>query len=298
MLLFHKIEDGGLGLQHIKSKALAHLIATFLQTASGKIFQQSLFHSWLLRYHVEEHRELPDPGTTPYYNQQFFKIIKEVKENTPLNPVHMSVKEWYKYLLERNVVKREIDEEGRQELIPCKVEIDFPNVFWSETYRISRLHGLSPATKSFLFRLTHCLLPSKERLNHLTPATSPLCWCNSGESESYRHLFFQCSKNGLAGQALLRVIRCYDANISEDKSLRLELSAVDPFLLASVALLATGLEFIWERRKLKKSTTNSQIRAELEFSVSIRRKSRSKSIRESAGIMDNMIINFYEQLLV
>ena len=209
----------------------------------------------------------------------------------------MSVKHRYKCILERNVVKQEFDDESRQELIPCKVEFDFPNVFWSESYRISRLHGLSPATKSFLFKLIHGLLPSKERLHHLTPATSPLCWCNSGEPESYRHLFFQCSKNCTAGQALLRVIRCYDANILEENSLRLELSAVDPFLLPSVAILATGLEFIWERRKMKKSTTNSQIRAELEFGVSIRRKSRSRIIKESATIMDNMITNFFEQLL-
>ena len=121
--------------------------------------------------------------------------------------------------------------------------------------------------------------------------------CNSDEPESYRHLFFRCSKNCTAGQALLRVIRCYDANILEENSLRLELSAVDPFLLPSVAILATGLEFIWERRKMKKSTTNSQIRAELEFGVSIRRKSRSRIIKESATIMDNMITNFFEQLL-
>ena len=209
----------------------------------------------------------------------------------------MSVKHRYKCILERNVVKQEFDDESRQELIPCKVEFDFPNVFWSESYRISRLHGLSPATKSFLFKLIHGLLPSKERLHHLTPATSPLCWCNSGEPESYRHLFFQCSKNRTAGQALLRVLRCYDGNISEENSLRLELSAVDPFLLPSVAILATGLELIWERRKMKKSTTNSQTRSELEFSVSIRRKSRSRMIKESANIMDNMITNFFEQLL-
>ena len=92
------------------------------------------------------------------------------------------------------------------------------------------------------------------------------------------------------------MIRSYDRNISEEKALHLELSAVDPFLFPSVAMLATGLELIWERRKLKKSTTNFQMRAELELSVSIRRKSRAKSIREAANIMDNMISNFFDLL--
>ena len=134
--------------------------------------------------------------------------------------------------------------EHRQELIPCKVELHHPNVFWSESYRISRLHGLSPASKSFLFKLMHCLLPSKERLHHLTPTTSPLCWCDSGEYETYQHLFFTCPKNTQAGQSIIRVIRSYDRNISEEKALHLELQAVDPFLLPSVVMLATGLELI------------------------------------------------------
>ena len=34
----------------------------------------------------------------------------------------MTVKEWYKLLLEKNITMRNIDQEGRMELIPCKVE--------------------------------------------------------------------------------------------------------------------------------------------------------------------------------
>ena len=127
------------------------------------------------------------------------QLISEVKENTPLNPIQMSVKEWYKFLLERNVVKRAVDMENRQELIPCKVEMSDPSVFWSESYLLCRLQGLSPSSKSFVFKLIHCLLPSKERLHHLTPATSPLCWCDSGQHETYQHLFFECPKNEQAG---------------------------------------------------------------------------------------------------
>ena len=33
------------------------------------------------------------------------------------------------------------------------------------------------------------------------------------------------------------------------RSLRLELKADDPFLLASTSILATGLEFIWEKKE-------------------------------------------------
>ena len=37
--LFRRVQDGGLGLQHVKSKSLAHLISTFLLTAANKNYQ-------------------------------------------------------------------------------------------------------------------------------------------------------------------------------------------------------------------------------------------------------------------
>ena len=167
----------------------------------------------------------------------------------------MTVKEWYRLILERNVTMRKVDQEGRQELVPCKVEEKQPQVFWSESYRLSRLHGLSPASKSFLFKLIHTLLPSKERVHHLTATSSPLCWCNSGEPETYLHLFFQCQKNNLAGAALLRYIKAYDKKMSHERTLQLENEADETFLLPTVSILAVGLEFIWEQRKLKRTTS-------------------------------------------
>ena len=70
-----------------------------------------------------------------------------MKEKTPLNPVYMSVKEWYLLLLEKNVTKREVDQEGRMELVPCKVKEKNPEVCWSESYIICRLPGLSTENK-------------------------------------------------------------------------------------------------------------------------------------------------------
>ena len=293
VLLFRTVEEGGLGLHHLQSKAQAHLIATFLQTVSGSHFQQSLFHSWLYRYHIESQTQLPDPGYTPYYDKKFFTIIKEVEENSPLNPLYLTIKEWYNLLLKMNVTMHKVDQEDRFELIPCKVEEREPTFFWSESYRISRLLGLSPDSKSFLFKLIHTLLPSKERLHHLTPAISPSCWCAAGATETYHHLFFECSKNKEAGQALLTCIKSYNRDLSPTMSLRLELTADDPFLLPSVALLSAGLELIWERRKTKKRTALYEMRSELELAVSIRRRSRSRTIREAADIMLNMIVNFF-----
>ena len=113
VLLYRRLEEGGLGLHHVQSKAQAHLIATFLQTAASKRFRNSLFHSWMFRFHVEGDTSLPDPGFTSYYNQKFFNIIKFVQDKTPLNQFYMSVKQWYLLLVEQNVTRREVDQDDR-----------------------------------------------------------------------------------------------------------------------------------------------------------------------------------------
>ena len=91
----------------------------------------------------------------------------------------------------------------------------------------------------------------------------------------------------------MQCAKTYDRNLTEVKSMRLELTADDPFLMPTIAILTTGLEFIWENRKLKKPTALYTLRAELELAVSIRRKSSSRRVREAASIMNNMILNFF-----
>ena len=240
--LFRQVQDGGLGLQHVRCKALAHLISTFLLTAANRNYQQSLYSSWLYRYHVEGDTSLPDPGFPPYYTPAFFKIIRDVKENSSLNPIWLTVKQWYSYLLEKLVTMREVDQDGRQELVPNRIEESFPTIQWGEPYRLSRLQGLSPSSKSFLFKLVHQLLPSRARVNRIIPANSPLCWCGSGESETYLHSFYTCSKNSEASDAMLRCAKTYDTELTPEKSLSLQVKADEVFMLAT--LITTGLETI------------------------------------------------------
>ena len=44
-----------------------------------------------------------NPGTTPYYDEEFFKRIKGVKEEGLLNVTTRSSSTWYKIMLENNV---------------------------------------------------------------------------------------------------------------------------------------------------------------------------------------------------
>ena len=177
VMLYRRVEEGGLGLHHVQSKALAHLISTFIQTAANKRFRRSLFHSWLYRFHIEGEDNLPNPGFTPYYDRNFFEVIKEAHTQPQLNPPEMTVSQWYQFLLSRNLTKQVINEVPV--LVPCRIEEKYPQICWADSYRISRLKGLSPQNKSFLFKLIHELLPSKERLNHLNLAPTSLCWCSN-----------------------------------------------------------------------------------------------------------------------
>ena len=292
VLLFRPTDEGGLGLHHIQSKSLAHLVATFLQTAAKTGFARSLFHETLYRYHVLGELDLPNPGYTPYYNAEFFRIIKDVKENTPLNPKNMLVKEWYRHLVEKNVTMREIDNEGRMEKRLCRSEEKEPDIDWFHSYRLSRTKGLSNESKSFWFKQLHELHTTKFRVHQILPNNSALCWCNSGVEETYLHCFFECVKNKEAAAEIIHLTQVYDADLSASKALKLQIKAENIYESAAVLILTTGLELIWKNRSERKSTSLAMIRSELESAVNLRRRSRNTRVRETAAIVSNTLQNF------
>jgi hypothetical protein len=249
-----------------------------LQTAANPRFQQSLLHNCCL-----EDDSLEKPNMPPYYNQCFFNIINKVKENTPLNPVHMNVKQWYNYLLEEEVTMEVVDNEGRQQARKCRVELLMPNNDWSKSFYLSRMRGLTTETRSFNFKLLHQLLPCNERLNRILPNNHPNCTlCTTNQIESPVHAFFSCDRNSQAAQYLVHLTRPYDSTITEDKILLFDISTTDPiYELPALLVLATGLSFIWLNRVNKKRTTLYQIRAELECLVSLLRKSWSRNLKEA-----------------
>ena len=85
---------------------------------------------------------------------------------------------------------------------------------------------------------------------------------------------------------------CPDLDLTETKSLLLQVKADEVFTLATITILTTGLELIWSNRQQKKATTLFMMRAELECAVSIRRRSRNHLIREAGKIITNIVTNF------
>ena len=100
IIMYRQPELGGLGLFNVKVRSMAMLIHTFLSQAISSLFPANMYHNTLYRWHVLEQRDLPNPGRPPYYSSDFFSLINDVHENTPLNVTWISVKEWYRLLLE------------------------------------------------------------------------------------------------------------------------------------------------------------------------------------------------------
>ena len=105
LVLYRHSEDGGLGLLNVKVRALALLIRSFLETAINPSFRHSLYHEMLFRYHVLDESSLPNPGFPPFYDSEFFKTIQHYHLNSPLNVGVITTRQWYRILLEDQVLQ-------------------------------------------------------------------------------------------------------------------------------------------------------------------------------------------------
>ena len=260
-------------------RSLALLIRSFVETSANPKFRHSLYHELLYRYHVLQEVTLPNPGLPPYYDQTFFDTIKHYKENSTLNITTMSTKQWYRMLLEDQVLMTPATKTSAPKLLPVRVELLHPTLDWSWIWKMSRTKGLGSDLTAFLFRLLHQLLPTKDRVARLggDQAAHPgRCGHCQAEVEDQLHAFFSCQKNLVPGLALLGYIQKVVPNLNPEDALRLNLGQdlSDEDQLATMCLLSTGLKFIWEARVEKKPIVVYKMRAEIEAKISILRRTK------------------------
>ena len=280
LVLYRKPEEGGLGLFNVKIRALALLIRTFLETSANPTFRHSLYHETLYRYHVLGEVSLPDPGLPPFYSEDFFKTIQHYHVNSPMNIARMSTKEWYRVLLEDQLLMSQPTENNPAQLLPTRVETLSPENDWPEIWRLARISGLSSQLTSFLFKLLHGLLPTQDRVDDGDqPGHYQHC---HDEVEDPLHALFFCHLSQVAGLGLLGYAQKTVPNLSPEAAIKLDIGAAlsDKEELATVCLLATGWMYIWEARSQKKRVTLYKMRAEVEAMITILRKSRHREVGE------------------
>ena len=214
--MFRPPSFGGLGIHHVKLKALAALTRTFLETACNPNFLPSLYHSCLYRFYVLEDSSLPNPGIPPFYSLDFFNKIKQVHNDTPLNITTMTEKQWYRlYLEDCCTMESDGQSDGQSNYIPTRIELASPSTDWEKSWRLARLRGLGPEHTSFLFKLMHKLLLTKERLNRTNPGVTSTCQargCTGDVIESLEHALVGYAANNNVGKALMHTLRFHHSS--------------------------------------------------------------------------------------
>ena len=258
-----------------------------METASNPRFRSSLYHSLLFRYHVLGETSLPDPGYPPYYSLDFFSKIRQVHLETPLNVSYMSEKQWYQFLLEDSCIM-EVDMEGNSSMKMCRVERASPGTDWEKSWRLARLPGLGPENTSFLLRMMHDILPTKERVARTLLRASPACSMpGCGEQvEDRGHALLECLGNNGVGASLMRCLRNFDQTVETEQVLRLELNVEEDFELPLVWMIASLFLIVWDLITTKSRIQLYEVRAQLEAKINLLRETRHS---DAATILDQLV---------
>ena len=281
LILHRHVKNGGLGLVSVKYKSLAFLIKTFLELAIYPSYINSLYLNVLYRFYIL-HENLPAPTLPPYYDQDNFNTIAESRNNSE-NILSMSVKQWYEYLVKRNISMDFINEEFV--LKPCRAERIQANVQWDTVWANVRVSAVSNSSKSFAWKLVHDLLPTEKRLSVTSRNISDSCrfGCIGNPCGDIEHCLFWCQMTYEVGQWLLGIHKLNDPNSSTSGILRMDLQG--NMVLTFVTIKT--LEYCWCRRSANKKAVLaeciSSISADLVILDMTKHSHISSEIRQLLG---------------
>ena len=181
--------------------------------------------------------------------------------------------------------------EGNSNMKMCRVERASPATDWESCWRLARLPGLGPENTSFLVKMMHDILPTKERVARAMPRASPACSMpGCGEAREDRgHALVECVGNNGVGQGLMRCLRSFDANIEVEQVLRLELNVEEELELPLVWIVASVFLIVWNLRTTKSRVQLYEVRAQLEAKVNLLRETRHSN---SATILDQLVMRY------
>ena len=293
LVLFKSRQKGGLNLIHIKYRAMAELIKTFLDTAINPIFRRNIYHQALYDWHVEEIRSIPNPGTSPYYSEELFEEIKSLKSEGLLRLSSMTSGMWYKVLLERHVT-HEINDGGFRFEIRTKAEMNNQAPSWEMSWSLHKISGLDSEDSSFLFCLLHNLLPTQERLHRVlgsNTVASPTCiLCTQNVVCDQIHALILCPFNNNITSWVIRSLRNLLPNLKPPQLLSLDLgiASSDENALPATWFAGKSLHIVWQARVKKKAISIAGVRAVLEAGVMILRKTR---FHAASATIESLISN-------
>ena len=196
---------------------------------------------------------------------------------------------WYRWLVENNVTHR-VTASGREELMPCRIEMKHPELNWDNIWSLSTTSGLPSTLLTFLWRMIHDLLPCQTRLFRLRMPNiiSEVCThCDLNVAGDTAHSLVLCPYNGGAGLFLLNQLHKVLPQLQPHQVVKLDLHVEQDLKLPLTFLISSVLLDVWECRRQKKPCHLHTIRAALEAGVNILRKSRhSKAALKLADLLE------------
>ena len=157
-----------------------------------------------------------------------------------------------------------------------KIEINMPRINWERSWTMLNCKGLPSSEASFLWRMTHNLLPIPTRLHRMkmANANTDLCTlCDEKSVGDLHHCLLKCSFNKDASLFLIQEVSKHAQIHSDESLIFLDIDAGQEQLSVTF-LIGHILSHIWRFRQEKKKCSLKAIRASLEASVNILRKSR------------------------
>ena len=290
MVLYRPLHLGGLGLHNVKQRAKAMLIHTFIAQAVSPQFSTNYYYNSLYRWFILDQHDIPEPIRPPYYSENFFSFLKHIKNTTPLNIVHLSVKQWYQILLEQGVTHTSDNVDAPPMLIKTKLEEGFPILDCPRSYRLSRTFGLDPDQKSFLFKMLQFLLPTKERLHRIGKIQSPACIFCDGLEDTMGHLI-SCQQGLEVTVPLLNCMKDQDNSVVAGDLTTLSINTTEAMELPATWLIATCLGYVWQERMAGRIARLIACRAELLAKLALLKSTKWKhyTLHNSAVLLDEII---------
>ena len=213
-------------MTHVRYKAMAELIRSFLETALILSFKQNGYHAALYQWNILQNHDIPEPTRSPYLTPEIFTLIREVKEEGLLNISTMKSGKWYRVLVENRVTMVQ-GPDGVRTLKPCRSESKNPDLEWTTIWKLANQKGLNPDEKSFLFCLLHDLLPTQERLFRFQMRNTPnpnCILCSENEAANLTHTLITCPYNLEVSTWLLSLLRVHVPHVQPKQVALLDLA--------------------------------------------------------------------------
>ena len=279
-VVYRPILQGGLGMHNIKIRSNALLIKTFLETAINPAYKHSLAHTLAYRFYILNDDTIENPPPLPQCLSDYVvSCIKRVREHTPLNISTMSTSQWYRVMLEEELMEQ--NDGGHLQLIKVKAEISSPDTDWVLTWKRARIKGLGIEASNFLWKLLHNILPTEARLAKILPNSSKFCkFCPGQVTADLPHCLLKCVNTKLVGDWLLEVIKQHDTTVSACKLTRLEFACEPSLEMPLVWITAQTLHYLWGVRQSSTSTNMNITRSMLEHKIALLRKTRYQNACE------------------